>query len=57
MTLLNHNQPILAKAGQSRFIDGREYHADPRSVYVLAKDEIEKKRLREVKDASPLHLS
>ncbi|CAO3669709.1 unnamed protein product [Umbelopsis ramanniana] len=47
MTLLNQSESSPAKTVQSRFLDGREYHADPKSAYVLAKDDIEKKRLRE----------
>lgn len=57
MTLLNQSESSPAKTVQSRFLDGREYHADPKSAYVLAKDDIEKKRLREVRDSSSLHLS
>jgi hypothetical protein len=42
MTLLNHSESSLEKTVQSRVVDGREYHADPKSAYVLAKDDIEK---------------
>lgn len=57
MVLLKQSKFSLGKAVKSRFIDGREYHGDPRSVYVLAKDGIEKKRLHQVRDACLQHLS
>ncbi|KAG2186901.1 hypothetical protein INT44_003128 [Umbelopsis vinacea] len=36
-----------AKATQSRIINGREFHTEEKSVYVLAKDDEEKDRLHE----------
>lgn len=48
MTITNHIEPSVTNAKQSRYVGGREFHNDPKSVYVLAKDEIEKNRLRKV---------
>jgi hypothetical protein len=53
MTISNHSEPILANANQTRYVGDREFHNDPKSVYVLAKDEIEKNRLRQVSKSSP----
>ncbi|KAG2186928.1 hypothetical protein INT44_003155 [Umbelopsis vinacea] len=41
-------EKISSSNGESQVVEGREFHNDPESVYVLAKDDIEKKRLNEV---------
>ncbi|KAI9288106.1 S-adenosyl-L-methionine-dependent methyltransferase [Umbelopsis sp. AD052] len=40
-------EKISSSNGESQVVEGREFHNDPESVYVLAKDDIEKKRLNE----------